>query len=120
MGGPPSVMMNLGGSVAAASISANSNYAEPQSVSGANANAGSNQQMNLIVPMTPLAGGSDADRMATGLAMGKEALMNAVANALPASNIPAFIPATPMTQPIDVPSPTLQNIVSTVNLGARC
>lgn len=36
---------------------------------------------------------------------------------MPASNIPAMMPATPMSNAIDVPSPTLQNIVSTVNLG---
>lgn len=36
----------------------------------------------------------------------------------PPSNIPTHAPATPMsTAAIDVPSPTLQNIVSTVNLG---
>uniref|UniRef100_A0AC34Q1S1 TATA-box-binding protein n=1 Tax=Panagrolaimus sp. JU765 TaxID=591449 RepID=A0AC34Q1S1_9BILA len=55
---------------------------------------------NLAVPMTPLAGNQDST-------------FNA-----PPSNIPTAIPATPMSAAvIDVPSPTLQNIVSTVNLG---
>ncbi|VDK71710.1 unnamed protein product, partial [Anisakis simplex] len=53
---------------------------------------------NLAVPMTPLAG----------------------ENFQPASNIPTvatMAPQTPASQLIDVPSPALQNIVSTVNLG---
>lgn len=53
---------------------------------------------NLAVPMTPLAG----------------------EHFQPASNIPMIstnAPHTPGSQLVDVPSPTLQNIVSTVNLG---
>uniref|UniRef100_A0A915C286 TATA-box-binding protein n=1 Tax=Parascaris univalens TaxID=6257 RepID=A0A915C286_PARUN len=53
---------------------------------------------NLAVPMTPLAGD----------------------HFQPASNIPTVAtvaPQTPASQLIDVPSPALQNIVSTVNLG---
>ncbi|KHN82281.1 TATA-box-binding protein [Toxocara canis] len=53
---------------------------------------------NLAVPMTPLAGD----------------------HFQPASNIPTvatIAPQTPASQLIDVPSPALQNIVSTVNLG---
>uniref|UniRef100_A0A915D4P7 Uncharacterized protein n=1 Tax=Ditylenchus dipsaci TaxID=166011 RepID=A0A915D4P7_9BILA len=59
---------------------------------------------NLAVPMTPLAGGESS-----------------VQNNMPASNIPMMMPATPMTNinAVDVPSPTLQNIVSTVNLGVQ-
>lgn len=41
---------------------------------------------------------------------------------MPASNIPTIMPATPMSTAItlaDIPSPTLQNIVSTVNLGVQ-
>lgn len=39
---------------------------------------------------------------------------------MPGSNIPAYnVPATPMSTAVDIPSPTLQNIVSTVNLGKR-
>lgn len=39
------------------------------------------------------------------------------ANHMPASNLPAaMMPATPASA-IDIPMPTLQNIVSTVNLG---
>ncbi|KAI6187814.1 hypothetical protein M3Y98_00286100 [Aphelenchoides besseyi] len=67
------------------------NYMDPASVTN-----------NLAVPMTPLAG---AD-----LSSARE---------MPASNIPALMPATPMSVSIDVPSPTLQNIVSTVNLGVQ-
>lgn len=57
---------------------------------------------NLAVPMTPLAASNDF-------------LPN-----MPASNIPTIMPATPMSTAVsvDVPSPTLQNIVSTVNLGS--
>jgi hypothetical protein len=36
---------------------------------------------------------------------------------LAASNIPMVVPQTPYNAPMEVPSPTLQNIVSTVNLG---
>lgn len=53
---------------------------------------------NLAVPMTPLAGD----------------------HFQPASNIPMVStnpPQTPGSQLIDIPSPALQNIVSTVNLG---
>lgn len=55
---------------------------------------------NLAVPMTPLAGD----------------------HFQPASNIPMVStnpPQTPGSQLIDIPSPALQNIVSTVNLGER-
>lgn len=55
----------------------------------------------LAVPMTPLAPDFQGNR-----------------ELMPASNIPATA-ATPMSQAIDVPSPTLQNIVSTVNLGVQ-
>lgn len=66
-------------------------YGEPGSVAA------------LAVPMTPLAGDYQHQR-----------------ELMPASNIPATaMPATPMSQAIDVPSPTLQNIVSTVNLGVQ-
>lgn len=54
---------------------------------------------NLAVPMTPLAG----------------------EHFQPASNIPMIAtnaPQTPGSQLVDVPSPALQNIVSTVNLGS--
>lgn len=54
---------------------------------------------NLAVPMTPLAGGD---------------------NFQPPSNIPMVAtnaPQTPASQLVDIPSPALQNIVSTVNLG---
>lgn len=107
--GPPSNMMNVGGSVATAAASVRNNYDEPQSVSGVGNSVSGHLQsqldMNLIVPMTPLAGKDGA---------------GGINVTLPPSNIPAFIPATPMTvsQAIDVPSPTLQNIVSTVNLGS--
>ncbi|KAI1721312.1 transcription factor TFIID (or TATA-binding protein, TBP) domain-containing protein [Ditylenchus destructor] len=70
------------------------NYPEPASVSN----------NNLAVPMTPLAG---ADMSVQHQ------------NTMPASNIPAMMPATPMSAAVDVPSPTLQNIVSTVNLGVQ-
>jgi len=102
-------MMNVGGSVATAAASVRNNYDEPQSVSGVGNSVSGHLQsqldMNLIVPMTPLAGKDGA---------------GGINVTLPPSNIPAFIPATPMTvsQAIDVPSPTLQNIVSTVNLGS--
>ncbi|KAI6241645.1 hypothetical protein M3Y99_00325500 [Aphelenchoides fujianensis] len=67
------------------------NYPDPASVTN-----------NLAIPMTPLGGGD--------LASARE---------MPHSNIPANMPATPMSAAIDVPSPTLQNIVSTVNLGVQ-
>ncbi|KAI6176650.1 hypothetical protein M3Y97_00821500 [Aphelenchoides bicaudatus] len=71
-------------------------------IPGANYNPGSVTN-NLAVPMTPLAGADIPS-----------------AREMPASNIPALMPATPMsTAIIDVPSPTLQNIVSTVNLGVQ-
>lgn len=109
--------MNVGGSVTTAAASVRDNYGEPQSVSGVGNSASGNLQsqlnMNLIVPMTPLGGGG------IDSGTGKDA-SGAINVTLPASNIPAYIPNTPMTvsQPIDVPSPTLQNIVSTVNLGS--
>jgi hypothetical protein len=36
---------------------------------------------------------------------------------MPASNIPTMMPQTPLSTAMDIPSPQLQNIVSTVNLG---
>uniref|UniRef100_A0A7E4WDM2 TATA-box-binding protein n=1 Tax=Panagrellus redivivus TaxID=6233 RepID=A0A7E4WDM2_PANRE len=69
------------------------NYMEPASVTN-----------NLAVPMTPLAG--------------SERVENSNFNNMPASNIPTAMPATPMAN-VDVPSPTLQNIVSTLNLGVQ-
>ncbi|KAK6054084.1 transcription factor TFIID [Cooperia oncophora] len=57
---------------------------------------------NLAVPMTPLNFEQQSYRDA---------------NHMPASNLPAaMMPATPASA-IDIPMPTLQNIVSTVNLG---
>ncbi|ETN77650.1 transcription factor TFIID [Necator americanus] len=57
---------------------------------------------NLAVPMTPLNFEQQSYRDA---------------NHMPASNLPAaMMPATPVSA-IDIPMPTLQNIVSTVNLG---
>ncbi|KAH7731309.1 TATA-box binding protein [Aphelenchoides avenae] len=84
--GPGSVI-NLSG------IPGSNAYPDPGSVSN-----------NLAVPMTPLgAGGGSHDNEG-----------RSHHNTLPASNIPALIPATPLS---DIPMPTLQNIVSTVNLG---
>jgi transcription initiation factor TFIID TATA-box-binding protein len=68
-------------------------YSEPDSVS-----------QNLAVPMTPLRGGGD---------------LASVHNIAPPSNIPCVMPATPASNVVDIPSPTLQNIVSTVNLGVQ-
>jgi len=58
---------------------------------------------NLAIPMTPLAPNNNDSVFA------------------PPSNIPTAMPATPrsVAPAIDVPSPTLQNIVSTVNLGVQ-
>ena len=66
------------------------NYGEPASVSN-----------NLAVPMTPL---NPND-------------MPNYNNNMVHSNLPMMNPATPAQMLSDVPSPTLQNIVSTVNLG---
>lgn len=59
--------------------------------------------VNLAVPMTPLAGHDrhDNDRF----------------QHMPPSNIPITMPPTPLSTAMDIPSPQLQNIVSTVNLG---
>uniref|UniRef100_A0AC35FJU3 TATA-box-binding protein n=1 Tax=Panagrolaimus sp. PS1159 TaxID=55785 RepID=A0AC35FJU3_9BILA len=69
------------------------NYPDPASVS--------NNSNMLAVPMTPL---------------NPNDMPNYNSTMVP-SNIPTVMPATPMTVLNDVPSPTLQNIVSTVNLG---
>ena len=69
------------------------NYAEPASVTN-----------NLAVPMTPLHG---ADKAAASNQQ-----------CMPLSNISAIIPATPLHIQAEIPLPTLQNIVSTVNLGS--
>jgi hypothetical protein len=61
---------------------------------------------NLAVPMTPL--------------QSTDSVRDHQPNSqLPPSNIPAIVPATPYNAPVDIPSPTLQNIVSTVNLGEK-
>lgn len=94
--GPSSVLSGFdrgGGPASILNFSGLSNvpqYAEPASVSN----------NNLAVPMTPLAG---ADSSAALIAVG---------GANPKT------PGTPLSVAIaDIPSPTLQNIVSTVNLG---
>jgi transcription initiation factor TFIID TATA-box-binding protein len=95
--GPGSLLSSYNGDRGPASvmnlsgIPGSANYPDPGSVSN-----------NLAVPMTPL-GGQDRE-------------LGAHHSILPASNIPAMIPATPSS---DIPSPTLQNIVSTVNLGVQ-
>ena len=86
----PSSVVNLAGIPASAS-----NFTDgPESVN------------NLAVPMTPLQGGYSVRDS-----------HHHIGSQLPASNIPTVIPATPFSTPAEVPSPTLQNIVSTVNLG---
>ncbi|MCP9259104.1 TATA-box-binding protein [Dirofilaria immitis] len=104
-GGPGSVLNSQGGPGSLLSYSGE--RGGPSSVINVGGNPGSVfQDMNpasvgpgnLAVPMTPLAGD----------------------HFQPASNIPMVStnpPQTPGSQLIDVPSPALQNIVSTVNLG---
>jgi hypothetical protein len=94
-GGGFSEYKNIGSVLSGIPMSERSaHYAEPASVAPA----------SLAVPMTPLHG---ADHAA------------ALSQQGPASNQPAAVPATPMSVigAIDIPMPTLQNIVSTVNLG---
>ncbi|VDK72394.1 unnamed protein product [Onchocerca ochengi] len=105
-GGPGSVLNSQGGPGSLLSYSGE--RGGPSSVINVGGNPGSVfQDMNpasvgpgnLAVPMTPLAGDHFQQ---------------------PASNIPMVStnpPQTPGSQLIDVPSPALQNIVSTVNLG---
>ncbi|EFO26582.1 TATA-box binding protein [Loa loa] len=104
-GGPGSVLNSQGGPSSLLSYSGE--RGGPSSVINVGGNPGSVfQEMNpasvgpgnLAVPMTPLAGD----------------------HFQPASNIPMVStnpPQTPGSQLIDIPSPALQNIVSTVNLG---
>lgn len=70
-------------------------YAEPASVIN----------NNLAVPMTPLAGADSAAALA-------------ISGAIASTNLKT--PGTPLSVAVaDIPSPTLQNIVSTVNLGKK-
>jgi len=86
------------------------NYADgPESVS------------NLAVPMTPLhATDSVRDHQQVlwiKFKLKSKQFQHPPSSNLAASNIPMVIPQTPYNAPMEVPSPTLQNIVSTVNLG---
>nr|CAD2183330.1 unnamed protein product [Meloidogyne enterolobii] len=90
----PSSVVNLAGIPASAS---NYNDGGPESVLN-----------NLNIPMTPLQGGYSVRDS-----------QHHIGSQLPASNIPTVIPHTPFSAPAEVPSPTLQNIVSTVNLGVQ-
>jgi hypothetical protein len=90
----PSSVANLAG------IPASNSYVEgPESVN------------NLAVPMTPL-NMNDSVREQP-----QPTPQHQPSSQLPPSNIPALVPATPYSATAEVPSPTLQNIVSTVNLG---
>lgn len=105
-GGPSSVLNSQGGP--SSMLGYSQDRGGPNSVVNVGGNPGSvyqdmNPQSvgpgNLAVPMTPLAGDQFHQ---------------------PASNIPMIptnAPQTPGSQLVDVPSPALQNIVSTVNLG---
>lgn len=68
---------------------------------------------NLAVPMTPL----QVDSVREQQQHTPQHSLHQPNSQLPPSNIPAVVPATPYSAPAEVPSPTLQNIVSTVNLG---
>ncbi|CAD5215156.1 unnamed protein product [Bursaphelenchus okinawaensis] len=108
---PPSVLNNVRGpdSVMNSQNGPGSVYAEREPASVMNLHGipqygdAPPSVMPLAVPMTPLQGDFQGNR-----------------DLMPASNIPATVqPPTPMSVAIDVPSPTLQNIVSTVNLGVQ-
>ena len=68
---------------------------------------------DLAVPMTPL----QMDSVREQQQHTPQHPQHQPSSQLPPSNIPAVVPATPYSAPAEVPSPTLQNIVSTVNLG---
>ncbi|KAI3413596.1 hypothetical protein GPALN_011085 [Globodera pallida] len=100
--GPTSVT-NLAGVPASASYGGDQQ--PPESVS------------NLAVPMTPL---NSAESVHAHRTPKQHHQPHSAAAEPPASNIPTFVPATPFSNAsVEIPSPTLQNIVSTVNLGVQ-
>uniref|UniRef100_A0A183CLI8 TBP-domain-containing protein n=1 Tax=Globodera pallida TaxID=36090 RepID=A0A183CLI8_GLOPA len=100
--GPTSVT-NLAGVPASASYGGDQQ--PPESVS------------NLAVPMTPL---NSAESVHAHRTPKQHHQPHSSAAEPPASNIPTFVPATPFSNAsVEIPSPTLQNIVSTVNLGVQ-
>ena len=106
-------MMNLAGIPAASERIAQ--YPDLASVSNSN---------NLAVPMTPLhhnnSGDSESGRSGANQLKGILAATNSGGhnNHIMASSIQTCIPATPLSVNPNIPMPTLQNIVSTVNLGS--
>ena len=104
--------MNLAGIPAASERIAQ--YPDPASMSNCN---------NLAVPMTPLhhnnSGDSESGRSGAHQLKGILAATNSGGhnNHIMASSIQTCIPATPLSVNPNIPMPTLQNIVSTVNLG---
>jgi len=84
-------VMNLAGIPTSERVS---QYLEPASVAPA----------SLAVPMTPLHGADHAAASNHGMVPSNQAML---------------IPATPLSVAADIPMPTLQNIVSTVNLGVQ-
>ncbi|KAL3090189.1 hypothetical protein niasHS_006641 [Heterodera schachtii] len=98
--GPTSVTNLLAGVPSSASYS---DQQPPESVS------------NLAVPMTPLHSAESVHRTPK-----QHHQPHSAAAQPPPSNMPTFVPATPFSNAsVEIPSPTLQNIVSTVNLGVQ-